>query len=238
MVAFGLLWAPLLFARSIIEDSAADELPAPCPAAMVSIDGKYCIDAFEARLTLANGETHPFYVPPGEQAYCAVSQRGVYPQAHISRQHAEAACQTAGKRLCTSGEWEKACRGPEPTPYPYGIKRRAGYCNDRGVAPLAVLFGYDRVEYGAQTMNDRRLDRVPGSLARTGVFGRCVNSYGVHDMVGNLHEWIDDPSGVMRGGFYLDATTLGEGCSYRTVGHDPSYRDYSTGFRCCADTHR
>jgi hypothetical protein len=54
-------------------------------------------------------------------------------------------------------------------------------------------------------------------------------------MVGNLHEWTADPEGTLRGGFYLDTSKLGEGCDYAAVGHDVKYRDYSTGFRCCAD---
>ena len=54
-------------------------------------------------------------------------------------------------------------------------------------------------------------------------------------MIGNLHEWTADRSGTFRGGFYLDNTTHGIGCIYRATGHSTIYRDYSTGFRCCAD---
>ncbi len=202
---------------------------------MVAIEGRYCIDQFEGQLELENGQPHPFYKVVDSNRYLAKSQRGVYPQAHISRQQAESACHASGKRLCTSSEWDKACRGPDPTTYPYGPRKRSKYCNDDGVAPLAVLYG--RVQYTAQSMNDPGLNRVPGGLLRTGRFSRCVNGYGVFDMVGNLHEWVEDPSGVLRGGYYLDAEELGRGCEYRAVGHAPDYRDYSTGFRCCADPH-
>jgi formylglycine-generating enzyme len=84
-------------------------------------------------------------------------------------------------------------------------------------------------------MNDPRLDEVAGTVARTGHFARCTGGLGIHDMVGNLHEWTAAPSGLFRGGYFLDTKTLGEGCSYVTAGHAPTYRDYSTGFRCCAD---
>ena len=57
----------------------------------------------------------------------------------------------------------------------------------------------------------------------------------MHDLHGNLHEWIDDASGIFRGGFYVDASINGAGCSYRTTAHTFGYHDYSTGFRCCAD---
>ena len=55
------------------------------------------------------------------------------------------------------------------------------------------------------------------------------------DLHGNLHEWVDDPDGTFRGGFYADASINGDGCLYVTTRHDFSYHDYSTGFRCCAD---
>ena len=53
--------------------------------------------------------------------------------------------------------------------------------------------------------------------------------------MGNLHEWTADPTGTFRGGFYVDTTLNGDGCTYRTTAHGVSHRDYSTGFRCCAE---
>jgi hypothetical protein len=55
-----------------------------------------------------------------------------------------------------------------------------------------------------------------------------------------MHEWgADSPDakghGRFRGGFYGDAETNGHGCNYVTGAHEPTYHDYSTGFRCCAD---
>jgi hypothetical protein len=54
-------------------------------------------------------------------------------------------------------------------------------------------------------------------------------------MVGNLHEWVDDAAGTFRGGYYMDTSRNGDGCSYQTTAHDFAYHDYSTGFRCCID---
>ena len=60
----------------------------------------------------------------------------------------------------------------------------------------------------------------------------------MYDLVGNLHEWVDDPDGTFRGGYYMDTTKNGDGCSYHTTAHDFTYHDYSTGFRCCMDPER
>ena len=84
-------------------------------------------------------------------------------------------------------------------------------------------------------MNGSRLNQIPGTVAKTGKFGKCRSSFGAYDMVGNLHEWVKDAEGTFRGGFFMDTFQNGEGCEYRTVGHGFEYHDYSTGFRCCAD---
>ena len=86
-------------------------------------------------------------------------------------------------------------------------------------------------------MNDPQLNRLANSLDPTGANPACVSAEGVYDLHGNLHEWVADPDGTFRGGFYVDAKINGEGCSYRTTAHGRRYHDYSTGFRCCADRH-
>ena len=58
---------------------------------------------------------------------------------------------------------------------------------------------------------------------------------GAFDMMGNLHEWTANPTGIFRGGFYVDTVRNGPGCLYRTTAHTTGHWDYSTGFRCCAD---
>ncbi len=205
------------------------------------VGGTFCVDAYEAStVTLRpDGRTEPHspYLPVTGTRVRAISQAGVVPQGYISRDEADGACREAGKRLCTSDEWLTACRGPKKTRYPYGDSRQPGACADTNrIAPLAKVFGESRVNYYRyEPMNDPRLNQVPGSVSATGSFPHCTNDFHVYDMVGNLHEWIDDPAGTFRGGYYLDTKINGEGCSYRTIAHASTYHDYSTGFRCCAD---
>ena len=55
-------------------------------------------------------------------------------------------------------------------------------------------------------MNQSIINQLPDTLLPTGERAECTNGYGVYDMVGNLHEWVDDPDGTFRGGYYMDTT--------------------------------
>ena len=217
-----------------------------CPPNMVSIGGAYCIDAYEASLVreLPDGSETPFpyyeTVPSGVVVR-AVSQPGVFPQGYVSGVQARAACERSGKRLCRADEWRSACVGPKHTKFPYGNVRATGRCNDNGRSAMRFFNPQldnkpeHRWMWGrAGNMNDPRLNQLSGTLTHTGERAGCTNEYGVFDMVGNLHEWVDDPNGTFQGGYYLDTHKNGDGCTYRTVAHEFTYHDYSTGFRCCA----
>jgi sulfatase modifying factor 1 len=216
-----------------------------CPTGTVNVDDRFCIDRWEASLVeqLPDGRVAPW--PPFDavddgHSLRAVSVPNVYPQAYISGAQAAKACAAAGKRLCAPVEWRKACMGPSGLTYGYGSERVVGRCNDEAQGQSPMLRLYPQVAsswslVGMTEMNDPRLNQLTDTLARTGSHEGCTNGYGVFDMVGNLHEWTNDPHGTFQGGYYLDTHHNGDGCAYRTVAHAMTYHDYSTGFRCCAD---
>jgi formylglycine-generating enzyme required for sulfatase activity len=147
---------------------------------------------------------------------------------------AAAACENAGKRLCTNTEWLRACRTENVWSYPYGPSVVQGACNDtRAVHPAQELFPGDPDAFSK--IDNACLNQLDDTVARAGTYAACVSAEGVHDMVGNLNEWTSDPAGTLRGGYYVNATINGTGCSYATTAHDVNHRDFSTGFRCCAD---
>lgn len=223
------------------------DLPAPvsgatCPDAMAIIDGRFCIDRYEGTLVEVSGEDEipwsAFEMPAAGKTFRAVTLPGVMPQGYISGAQAEIACENAGKRLCKPVEWRTACMGPKKQTWGYAASRSDNKCNDRGRSPM--LHFYPQVNeswtlVGMTEMNDSRLNQLDGSLAKTASNPECTNDYGVYDMVGNLHEWTNDPNGTFQGGYYLDTHQNGDGCGYRTTAHEFTYHDYSTGFRCCAD---
>ena len=105
--------------------------------------------------------------------------------------------------------------------------------------------------------NSPWLNQETGFLAKAGEYAACTNEEGIFDMVGNLHEWVKDSvtdelletlgndgverrdqptrvgNGVFMGGFFSTGSEHGSGCKFITIAHEPTYHDYSVGFRCC-----
>jgi sulfatase modifying factor 1 len=205
---------------------------------MALIEGRFCIDRWEASLLEVTGsDERPFspYETPGGHHVRAVTGAGMVPQGYVSRDQSELACEGSRKRLCDEDEWSTACKGNPPHAFPYGDARESGACNDRGTSPLRIFYAGTEEMYAPKSMNDPRLNQQPNTLAHAGAFARCTNGFGVFDMVGNLHEWVMSRRPTFRGGYYQDTHRNGDGCAYRTTAHMANYHDYSTGFRCCAD---
>jgi formylglycine-generating enzyme len=193
------------------------------------------------RFTMGESEYQilPIPAPPSFQlnetfSVKATSARGVTPSGYLSGLLAGEACKNAGKRLCREDEWVTACRGERGSLFPYGNEYVAGKCNVKnGRHPARILHGH-----AGKGHLDPRLNEFPyqgqALLHATGQNPECVSRWGddgVWDMVGNLDEWIDEPSGAFLGGFYARNTEAG--CSARISVHPPSYYDYSLGVRCC-----
>jgi hypothetical protein len=215
-----------------------------CPADMATIDDRFCVDRYEASLVeiLPSGDERAWspFQPVDGHVVRAMSEPHVIPQGYINAHQAAEACARSGKRLCKPAEWKKACMGPEKRTYGYGNQNEPRRCNDHGRSPVIAMFGRHgemaaKSAWTPDKMNDPILNQLAGTLAPTGEHEGCTNSYGVYDMVGNIHEWVDDPAGTFLGGYYQDIHQNGDGCQYRTMAHEAWYHDYSTGFRCCAD---
>ncbi len=143
---------------------------------------------------------------------------------------AQAYCIAMNKRLPREVEWELAARGTTPIKYPWGGSSAAG-C---GPAVTLASDGTQRSCGGKKP-------------ARVGTHPAGVSPYGVHDMSGNVEEWVADwygetvsdlspragASHVLRGGGWLSQpsqakTTSRNWGSTREMGPN-------VGFRCARD---
>ncbi len=161
--------------------------------------------------------------------------KGVKPSVMVSYDDAARACAAEGKRLCRAMEWIYACEGKRTFPYATGHVRDPGKCNiDR--RPKNVDRRVLRQPRDISAELDRLDQRVPaGSLAG------CVSTFGVHDMTGNVAEWVLNTDGKghrppfrssLAGGHAERAVAT---CRVLDASHDSRFRSHLAGFRCCAD---
>lgn len=159
------------------------------------------------------------------------NQAGVLPVVMVSWEDAAAACRVENKRLCSASEWTFACEGPERLPYPYGYVRDATACNIDRHYRLPDLQAFDEPRKVAAELT--RIDqRVP-----SGSMSRCVSPFGVHDMTGNVDEWVVNESrdpvvSGLKGGYFGPIRAR---CRPMTTDHNQWFRFYQVGFRCCSD---
>ncbi|MFP2958213.1 formylglycine-generating enzyme family protein, partial [Myxococcus sp. 1LA] len=137
------------------------------------------------------------------------NRAGAVPKVAVAWEEARGTCEREGKRLCTEEEWEKACKGPGNSRFPFGEALDAGACNTAA---------------------------TPGGLAASGRFARCKSGYAVMDLAGNAAEWTATRVGgqayALKGGAF-DQPEPASRCSARSNGV-ATERSSAVGFRCCA----
>jgi serine/threonine protein kinase len=140
------------------------------------------------------------------------NQAGSPPEAGVkSLLEARALCDRAGKSLCTSAQWLRACMGDERRKWPYGT----------GYVPGACAVNYDP---GAQQ-----------SPFPSGWFPHCTTPEGVYDMSGNVSEWTDGPADgeIIFGGDWTDSARWDNYISCFAHQSPSLVNPQRAGVRCC-----
>lgn len=185
------------------------------------------------------------------------NERGVRPALMIAFEQAERACRIEHKRLCSDDEWTFACEGVDANPFPYGVERREDACNIGPVEhpPAVEAFWNPKTVSSLVARYDRRI--------ASGARPQCVSAFGVHDLVGNVAEWVtgatepsspgasqkypaasaassqkDSAASAASGGTFLkggDFMNAMVPCRATRAIRARFYRSFPVGFRCCAN---
>lgn len=134
--------------------------------------------------------------------------KGENPQFEVGYEQAEKLCADAGKRLCTSDEWERACKGPKSFIYSYGDAYDPEFCGAGLDDPY-----------------------------KSGTKAQCRSEWGVFDLSGGFREWTSTQPkkgrAVVKGG-QKSAPEKGTRCA-TTTDESTGFTDKSISFRCCRD---
>jgi len=125
-----------------------------------------------------------------------------YPVINISWYDAANFCQWAEKKLPSEKQWGKAARGEAGNEYPWGNEFQIDYAN---LAPKS----------GSKN-----------AIASIGSYPKGATPLGVHDMIGNVWEWVEDDYAPYKGSTYQSKFFDGgfkvlRGQSAKNIGHFP-----------------
>jgi formylglycine-generating enzyme len=205
------------------------------------IVGYYAGDAFNAyehELEIPEGDwIHmPLNEPPIQVSYDGTSfvplpGYETHPMVMVTWFGARAYCEFQGGRLPTEIEWEKAARGTDDRPYPWGSEispNNANYYHSRD--PFDKLYN----GYGGTTP----VGFYNGNMYAGYQTVDSTSPYGLYDMAGNVWQWTGDVypdthmrymRGGSRGSYEPDLRVWAQNSA------GPDYFSTNVGFRCTRD---
>ncbi len=173
-----------------------------------------------------------------------MSENPAHPITLVTLEDAKAYAKWVGKRLPTEAEWEKAARGTlEKTPYIYDYEfpfklhgneivydgqvpclMRRDYLGDLKFITLGEFDMLHRYASENKSFSFRSGATVAVTHSHTGSIIR-TNTIGIHDMSGNVHEWVSDSysDGEIP---FLKGASFNSGYGWWQIRIDPQYDEY------------
>jgi formylglycine-generating enzyme required for sulfatase activity len=214
-----------------------------CPLEMKLIEGKYCSQVLQVcKSYMEPPKSTPFarclefnktkcIGKETEMSFCIDTEEYTnnsdkIPLSNISWIEAKSFCEKENKRLCSESEWNFACEGEEIYPYTTGYIRPSKQCN---------------MDISKNIICNNKLCDYKNSIELN---PECISPFNVHNMAGNVDEWIEVPQyqhskipdlfmrTSLKGGHWLPVRNR---CRPRTDDHDENFHQISVGFRCCKD---
>ena len=214
-----------------------------CPPEMKLISGEYCTQVIQiCKSYLEPPESTPFArclefnktKCMGKKIslnFCMDTEEytgnlSKVPLSDISWTEAKVICEKDNKRLCSEPEWTFACEGPDIFPYTTGLFRPSKQCHIDVSKNVICKNGLCDLK---NTINSNL---------------ECISPFGIHNMSGNVDEWIQVPKyqhsrvsdlfmrSSLKGGHWLPVRNR---CRPRTDDHDEKFHQISVGFRCCKE---
>lgn len=211
--------------RGAVRDAPAPPPPPSpgCPSGMARVSPTLCMDRVEVTVAdyarcVSDGACAAVATPPGSAAPCnwPTPGRDLHPMNCVTWDAARSHCRVRGARLPTRAEWELAAGAAR---FPWG---------DEAATTHRAHFLTDVGEEHWPTEGTTGVGHRPDGATEAGV----------HDLVGNVAEWVADgdrSSRVVMGGGFLERPRE----TLVAVDSRPPDRDaVDVGFRCVAEVER
>jgi len=177
----------------------------------------------------------PFDVPLDETVGCSVPGR--LPWSGVTPIEAQHVCHRMGGRICTTAEWQAACRAGASCTWAYSPAdaQCQSDATDTRFCNLGA-FDWDREVWDPSWPDDQDGLLETASPALDNCWAD-TEAGAIFDMTGNLREITVAGGDDFRlmGGSFVTESTAGAACDFDHFAVGPAFSAADTGFRCCFD---